>query len=273
LKTPEKELFMGKAKAIKPKKKKKKHKYKVTKDGKKIKIKNGKVKKKRRKKVKTMDGLPEVEGLNLEDKSEKELLDLERTYRNVLLGQHYYDFVTEKVDPKHLKDTPKLFNFVYLLKLMALCIPILTFQSSARVQIGLMISIEVAFLCLFFFFVLRKDILKSKFIFWMTVGEEFCILNYLIYCMIASYNEEGSKPVPRAQAYYELLVIFLLLTIMIIQILQVVIVMIDSIITFMKARKLKKLEKAKKKTTEQEQTPSNDELFAKKKNPSQQDKP
>jgi hypothetical protein len=195
--------------------------------------------------------------------SKKQILDLEKTYRSVLLGQHYYDFVTNSVDPEHIKDTPKLFNFIYLLKLMIICIPILTFQSSARVQISLMIFVEALFILVFIGYVLRKHIMKSKFMFWMTVAEEFCIMNYLVYCLIASYGDGKTAPTG-SQAIYEIVVLLLLFLIMVVQILQVVIVMIKSLGTFLKARSAKKKVKKLVQQRRLEERLAEDGLFAKK---------
>jgi hypothetical protein len=118
---------------------------------------------------------------------------MEKTLRHVLLGQHYYDFLTEKVDPKQIKDLPKLFNFMYMLKLMILCIPILTLQSSPRMQTSLMILIEITFITCFIYYAGKKHLLKSKTFFWLTLGEEFCVTIYLIFSCITAFKAKNTK--------------------------------------------------------------------------------
>lgn len=57
-------------------------------------------------------------------------LNINLTLRKILVGEHYHDFTLVHVSSEKIDALPRIYHFLFLMKILIFCIPILVFQSS-----------------------------------------------------------------------------------------------------------------------------------------------
>ena len=95
----------------------------------------------------------------------------------------------------------------------------------------------------------KRGIPNSKFYFWVTMLESFCIFNYVMFAMVnfLSSDRDGNNTRSKAKDIYELIVLLLFLLIIVTQLLQIAGEIVFYLVQWSKARKLRKIEKEKEK--------------------------
>jgi hypothetical protein len=54
-------------------------------------------------------------------------LDIGLTLRKILVGEHYFDFALVHVSDSKINILPRIYHFIFVIKIIAFCIPILVF--------------------------------------------------------------------------------------------------------------------------------------------------
>lgn len=174
----------------------------------------------------------------------KNSLDIKLTLRKILMGEHYFDYTLSHVNYSQIEILPKIYQFLFILKILIFCTPILVFQNMPIIQTLTMAIVELAFIILIIYLRIKKGVPNSGFYFWASMIESLFIFNYMVFAML-KINHPNHQKMPKGLKYYELVVLLLLLFIIIQQLLKIIGEVVFYSIQWLKSKTLKPSSKQK----------------------------
>lgn len=110
------------------------------------------------------------------------IIDSQATISNLEKGEHYIQSICANLTQTSAIVGSNTFNLIYIIRLVAICIPILCLQSIPRIQLTALLLVESCYLSYQIYAFCKWKIPNTKFRFIINSLESFCVINFIVYC-------------------------------------------------------------------------------------------